>query len=234
MARRTWVSVHRWAAGLGGALLILFSITGVWHQLQNYIPPLGRVPVGPEAKLDLSRLELSPAEAADLALRDGGEGAEIRSIALRALGSHLVYEVRTSAGARILSAEDGESLRLTAEEAERLVRERFGLGARLLEHRYQERISSTYWGEVGFPAHVFTEPDRPSTVYVVSPTDGRTFAGTLMSRINMGVMRAHTLWPIGEFTSGKVQGAALFVSGLLCVLIGITGGVLLFPLRWRR
>ncbi|MEZ4424614.1 MAG: hypothetical protein R3E98_14490 [Gemmatimonadota bacterium] len=236
MKRKTWISWHRWAAGIGGALLISLSITGLWYPLQNYVPALrGLVPEQPVAEvLDVGRVAFSPLDAAQLATRDMAEGTDVRSILLTVMGGYPVYDVRTSNGRRILRADTGDRLELTREEAEALVRARYGLEGRELVYERLQSRTLAYWGDVGFPAHVFHEPSRPSTVYAVSPTDGRLDAATRMSRISQFLMRAHVFWPIEEFSHRQVQRAVLFGSGLFCLVLGISGYFLLFPLRFGR
>ncbi|MEZ4415716.1 MAG: hypothetical protein R3E10_08170 [Gemmatimonadota bacterium] len=235
MKRKTWISWHRWLAGIGGALLIALSITGLWYPLQVYFPALrGRVPeVGGEASLDLSQVTVSAAEAAQRALDELAGDAEVRTVQLTMMGPHAVYDIRTSAGRKIVRALDGESFRLTQQEAEALVRQRYGLGEQTLEGAVQEGRSLAYWGDVGLPAYVFTVAGSSSPVWAVNPIDARVHAGTLMQRISEGLMRAHQFWPIEEFAGRTLQRAVLVFSGVLSLLLGVTGYFLLFPLRWR-
>ena len=217
------------------------ALTGLWYPLLNYFPSLrGQVEVlSPEPMLALDSTWLSP-DAAFRAARSSAQetgrphplGAH--GIRLYNVGGRPVYEVETDGRTYWIRADEGTALDLDAEEAQRIVEQRYGLQPGSLTGSVAERRSWEYWGDVGFPAFVFRHPEQRGTIYAVQSRNGQVATATQRSRISMFLMRAHTFWPVGEFSHREVERGILVLSGLLTLALGITGYFLLFPLRFRK
>ncbi len=222
-------------------MLIWLAITGIWPPLVNYFPSLrGRVEVvSPEPLLTMDSTWLTPqaafqATAAPAEERGDRVANGTRSVRLYSVGGRPVYDVETDVRRYWIRADTGEPFRLSMEEAQRVVEQRYGLPPGSMVGETERDRSWGYWGQVGFPAFVFHHPDNPRTAFAIQPNNGQIFTLTPNSRLTDFMLRSHTFWPMELLTGRPPQRAVLFLSGILTLALGITGYFLLFPLRFRK
>ncbi len=240
MNQRTYRLWHHWLAIVGGLFLAIFTLTGVLMLLPKHLPwPSVPPVVQPAPTVDPAAATISPAEAVARAEANAGESLRVQRIVLAPLGPRLAYTLETNRGPIRIDATSGNpAAALTAEEAEAMVRARFGLSGATLERSLEEQASWSYWGEVGLPAWVFSQPEQPSVIYAVGTMDGAMRARTTSMRLNELIGRSHTLWPVALLTgSPRARDLALMVTGVLSLLLIATGFFIILPvprLRPRR
>ena len=237
MNRRTYRLWHHWLAVIGGLFLAIFTVTGVGIVLPNHLPwPSVPPQVQPAPAVDPAVVAISPAEAVARAQSLRGGPLRVHRVVLAPLGPHMVYTLDSDGGQIRIDATTGEpSVPLTAEEAEAMVRARYGLGEVVLDRSLEEGASWRYWGDAGIPAWVFSPSEHPSVVYAVGTADGVLRVRTNGMRMNEFIHRSHTLWPITVLTgSPTVHDMVLLGTGLLSLLLVATGFFLVLPLPRRR
>ena len=237
MNRRTYRLWHHWLAIIGGFFLAIFTVTGVVILLPKHLPwPSVPEAVQPAAAVDLSGVTVSPAEAVARARTIPGREFRLLRVELAPMGPHMVYTLETNRGQIRINAATGEpTAALTAEEAEAVVRARYGFNGGTLVHTLEDQRSWRYWGDAGLPAYVFSQPESRSVIYAVGLADGALRVRTNSMRLQDFMGRSHTLWPVALLTgSPRVHNAALLLTGLLSLLLVATGFFLVLPLPKRR
>lgn len=103
MANRTWYAIHRWLSALVGLQLVAWSAGGLifsTHSIAWVRGEKGRR-ADRRAPIPLDRVRVTPAAAGAAAK------GEVLEIELRALLGEPIYEVRTTAGPRLVDAVSG-------------------------------------------------------------------------------------------------------------------------------
>jgi len=235
--RRTYRLWHHWLAIIGGLFLAIFTLTGVVMILPKHVPWAGAPPqVQPMPAVDPAVVAITPAEAVTRTQSLPGGPFRVHRISLAPLGPYMVYTLDTDRGPVRIDATTGEpSVPLSADEAEALIRARFGLAGGALDRSLEERSSWRYWGDAGLPAWVFSEPDQPSVVYAVGAADGVIRARTNSMRVRELFGRSHTLWPVTVLTgSAGLRDITMLATSVLSLLLVATGFFLVLPLPRRR
>lgn len=237
MQRRTYRLWHHWLAVIGGLFLAIFTVTGVVILLPKHLPwPVVPEPVQPAAAVDLAAVTITPAEAVASAQAIRGPDLRVLRVVLAPHGPRMAYTLESNQGPVRIDAATGEpAAPLSAQEAEAVVRARYGLSGMTLDHTLEEGRSWRYWGDAGLPAHVFSEPESPSVIYAVGVADGALRVRTNSTRLQDFMGRSHTLWPVALATgSPRIHNFTLMATGILSLLLVATGFFLVLPLPKRR
>jgi hypothetical protein len=186
--------------------------------------------------VDPTAVVISPAQAMAAARARSGDSLRVLRVVLAPFGPHMVYALDTDRGQLRIDATSGEPAgRLTGEEAEAMIRTRFGLGGVVLDRSLEERSSWRYWGDAGLPAWVFSQPERRSVVYAVGVEAGTIRVRTNGMRVRELFGRSHTLWPIGVVTGSEgFRQITMLIASILSLLLVATGLFLVLPLPRRK
>ena len=111
-------SLHKWIGIFVGAVLLMWSVTGVVLMVPGHRPEARARPV------PLGRATVSPREALAIAL--GDSAAEVRAASLVRIHQHVAYRIDSGRRPILVDAESGERIEITATLAEAVAREAMG------------------------------------------------------------------------------------------------------------
>ncbi len=218
-------SFHRWIAYGLGALLILWTVTGV---VMMFPPPPTIRNLG-STQVDAAAAVRSPSEA----LQALPETARpVRSVGLRDVGGRLTYDFVARGGAHILvDAATAQRVMLTDSIAASLVRKvmidsTIGFRVRpITEHDQNYRFGV-------LPAFRAELNDTLQTIVHVA-ADGSITSSSTRSRRRALMAALHEFQLPGDLIPGRVRKLPLLGASALTIVLALSGYILALPVRRR-
>jgi uncharacterized iron-regulated membrane protein len=226
--------VHRWAAWIGGAQLVVWAVTGCAFSFFDFAAVRGRGDRAPSASVDFSRVKISPAQAAQLFARiaddhgwavGGGppginsKARAVHSLGVVALGDRVAYLVDD---AQLIDAGDGGAFEVDAALAATIARR-----AHVGDVQAASVESATASDpDVGLPAWRVRLDDRAHTVVFVAQK-----TGAIVGWRNDTWRRFDFLWSLhvlGWVDRDQPAHTPMRIVALLALLLVASGVLLLF------
>lgn len=220
---RRW---HRWISIAVGLVVLLWAATGIVMVLPARSPEANSEPVIPIAA------EMIAPAAAVLAATDAPEPV-VRSLQLREVGGRVYYRVELAGdGARLVDALTGARLVLGDTLAVRLALAAMRTPAPVTSAATIETHDLWYRG--GPLPVVRVRFGRDGEILAHVSTDGTVAFTSVYQRFKaiMGNLHSFAVPPF-TFTADRLRKLALLGTGLLTVVLAVSGVVLIFPLRRR-
>lgn len=229
--RPRWTNrrIHKWIAVPLGAVLLVWTLSGVVMILPHPTPDLAP-PAGPP---DFTRARISPAAAIEAVAATGADVSRVRSVSLHRIRDAIVYRIQTSGGSHLIDAATGEPFTIDAALAEQIARERLP-GAhpvKRVEH-VTEYDAAYFFGPL--PTYRVVFDDGRGTYLYVSPLDGSVQPSNRFTRLRTMVTSLHDFSPVARLLGHRIYatGLLLLASAITLALIW-TGYVLAVPRSWR-
>lgn len=217
---RKW---HRWFAWGLGLIVLMWFVTGI-----VMVYPFAEVQrSSPGSFITLDSTILAPQRALEL-LGAAHEG-RVRSLSMREIGGHPVYLVSVGGRGHVLDARTGAPFVIADSTAASVVG---GLvpGARVVEATAIRQREGGYEGAL--PAiRVTLEGDKRITAYM-APNGDVTFRSP-MNRFRQVAGGLHSFVVPKVPMSASLRRGILIFTGVLSVILSVSGFVLLMPVRRR-
>ncbi len=225
---RQW---HRWGAWGLGAIVLLWTVSGLFM-----IMPAGRAALRPPPPPDIQLSEdvVTPQAALAAIEAPGGDGpVKVRGVSLEPLDGRLFYRFTLRrGGTRLIDARSGAPFVLDDSTAGRLARASIRRDPGIVSVNRLTKSDGEYRGS--FPAFRVVFDDAARTTAYVSKDGGVSVPDSRM-RLKQGAERLHT-FNIRALTSVSpaLRRWLLYVTSVGTVALIVTGFVLLLPVRRRE
>jgi hypothetical protein len=221
---RQW---HRWGAWSIGIFVLMWTCTGV-VMITPSVQPSG---AGGEPRLaGVDGAVIAPAAA--LAAAELPAGSAPRAMSLRMIGDRLAWQVQPPSGhQRLIDAHTAQRIQVDSATAPILARESLGSAPPVTSVVHLTESDGRYRGQL--PAWRVSFADRRRTRAYVTPWGVVSFTDLLtpLKQVS-GQMHTFTI-PGLQWPRGTARRLTLTVAGAVTVALGLTGFVLLLPLRRR-